>query len=195
MSAVALAEKRSLMNREEYLAFERTSSEKHEFHDGEVFAMAGARRRHNQLGARLGGLLDAALRGRPCEVYSSDMKVRIPNRDRYMYPDVSVACGEPLFEDEEELVLLNPLLICEVLSPTTQSYDRGDKFADYRTIPSLREYVLVAPQENRVEHHAWQPGGAWLLRELRQPGDVLVLSALGVEFPLSEIYAGILPAA
>src|SRR5207302_190360 len=103
----------------------------------------------------------------------------------YKYPAVSVACGTPLFEDEEDDVLLNPVVICEVLSPTTQSYDRGDKFADYRTIPSLRDYVLAAQDQVLIEHYARQTDGSWLLRELRQPGDVLTLAAIGCEIPLA----------
>src|SRR5262245_26620705 len=140
---VSTAEKRR-MTREEYLEFERASEEKHEFFDGEVFAMAGARRRHNQIVINIGGELRQALRERTCEVYASDMRVRIPETNRYVYPDVTIACGEPRFEDAKEDTLVNPTIVFEVLSDSTEAYDRGDKFALYQTIPSLAEVVLVA---------------------------------------------------
>jgi len=129
---------------EQYLEIERKADYKSEYHSGQVFAMAGASREHNLLVGsivrRLGNLLD----GRPCETYPSDMRVLVSATGLYTYPDVSVACGEPEFLDGSLDVLLNPLLIVEVLSPSTESYDRGAKFALYQRLPSLQEYVLVS---------------------------------------------------
>ena len=128
----------------EYLAFERRSEEKHEYADGEIFAMAGAKRRHNLIAVNVGGELRQALRDRPCEVYPSDMRVLIASVSRYVYPDVSVVCDGPAFTDDEDDTLVNPTAIFEVTSASTEGYDRGDKFAKYRTVPSIAEVVIVS---------------------------------------------------
>ncbi len=178
------------MTPEAYLAFERGSPERHEFHDGELFPIVGGTRRHSQLAMNLSALLTTALRGRPCTAYGMDMKVRIPRKQRYKYPDLSIACP-PQFEEEHQDSLLNPTVLIEMLSPSTQDYDRGGKFEDYRTIPSLREYVLVAQERVFIEHHVRQEDGAWLLRELRE-GDGLRLTFVGVELALADIYRDVL---
>jgi Uma2 family endonuclease len=171
----------------EYLAMERASREKHSFFRGEIFAMSGGSRRHSLLAANVVGELREALRDRPCEVHTSDMRVKVQAAGLYTYPDVSALCGLPKFEDEHEDTLLNLALIVEVLSESTESYDRGKKFESYRLLSSLGDYVLVSQDEVLVEHFARQADGSWLLRELRA-GDVLKLATLGCEAAVDEIY-------
>lgn len=171
----------------EYLARERASSERHEFLAGEVFAMAGATFEHNKIVGNLVGELRSALRQRPCDVTPSDMRVKIPAFGLYTYPDVTVVCGDPQFEDEVRDTLLNPTVIIEVLSESTEAYDRGKKFRYYRSIPSLREYVLVAQDAISVERYTRGDGGVWSLQE-SGAGDTLVLASIGCEVPVGEIY-------
>ncbi len=185
MSADA-AEKRSFTPAE-YLAWERTSPEKHEYFRGEVFAMAGASREHNLIVANLITALTVALRDRPCEAYPSDMRVKVPSTGLYTYPDVSVVCGRPEFEDDALDTLLNPQALVEVLSDTTERYDRGKKFEQYRTLVSLRDYVLVAQDQVLVEHFAKQADGSWVLRELRA-GNRVGLGSIGCAVDVDEVY-------
>jgi Uma2 family endonuclease len=173
---------------EEYLALERQSEYKNEYFDGEIFAMVGASRRHNLITTNITRELSQQLKTKPCEVYSSDMRIRIPNANIYTYADVSVACGEPKFEDAELDTLLNPDLIVEVLSKSTASYDRRQKFAFYRTIESLTGYMLVSQDTSHVEHYAKQPDGRWLLSDYRSTEDVVQLDSIGCSLPLREIY-------
>lgn len=178
---------RRRMTPEEYLAFERASEQKHEYVDGEIFAMSGGTREHSLLGSNVTTSLSLALRRRPCEVHTSDMKVRSGREPEYHYPDVSVVCGKPIFEDETRDVLLNPKVIVEVLSESTERYDRGDKLDSYGTIASLEEYVLVSQTKVRVEHYHRGPDGTWIYRKLGA-GELLVLPSIGCEIPVDEIY-------
>jgi Uma2 family endonuclease len=180
------------MTPEEYLAFERASEQKHEYVDGEIFAMSGGTRKHSLLAGNVNYVLNLALRSRPCEVYTSDMKVRSGKEPEYHYPDASVVCGQPIFEDETEDVLLNPKVIVEVLSKSTQRYDRGDKFDSYGTIASLVEYVLISQMKVRVEHYRRGTDGTWIYRKLG-PGEVLVLPSIGCEILVDEIYRKVFP--
>jgi len=173
---------------EEYLTLERKAEYKSQYYDGEIFAMAGATRRHNLIAVNVGRELSAQLKGRPCEVYPSDMRVKVSPTGLYTYPDVVVVCAEPRFEDEQEDTLLNPTLIVEVLSPSTEDYDRGRKFAHYRRIESLAEYVLVAQQEHHVERHRRQETGEWVLWETDRPDDTVTLASIGCELALVEVY-------
>lgn len=173
---------------EEYLALERQAEYKNEYVDGAIFAMVGASRKHNLITTNITRELSQQLKTKPCEVYSSNMRIRIPNANIYTYTDVTVACGEPKFEDAEMDTLLNPDLIVEVLSKSTASYDRRQKFAFYRTIESLTDYVLVAQETLHVEQYAKQADGRWLLSDFRAPGDVVSLDSLRCSLPLREIY-------
>jgi Uma2 family endonuclease len=173
---------------QEYLAFERRSPIKHEYHDGSIFAMAGTSREHNLIVINLGREVSTQLRNRPCEVYASDMRVLVSRTGLYTYPDVVAVCGEPRFEDGEVDTLLNPNVIVEVLSESTEAYDRGKKFGHYRRLESLREYVLVAQDEVRVERYIRQ-GDDWLLTELSSLDDTLHLESIGCAVALREIYA------
>lgn len=173
---------------EEYLAIERKAAYKNEYIDGVMVAMTGASRRHNLIAVNITGELRQQLRGQPCETYAADMRVRIPSTRLYTYPDVVVVCGEPQFEDEHVDTLLNPALIVEVLSESTELYDRGKKFSFYRTVESLAEYLLVAQDECRVEQYVKQPGGRWLLSDFRSPEDVVELTSIQCRLALREVY-------
>lgn len=172
---------------EEYLAFERAAEDKNEYINGCIVAMSGASRRHNLVTVNAAGELRQQLRERPCEVYSSDMRVQINAAGQYRYPDVIVVCGEPQFEDAELDTLLNPTVIVEVLSPSTEAVDRGDKFAAYRRLPSLQEYVLIAQDKPCVEHFLRQ-GERWLLTEFSGLNDIVPLPAIDCTLALRELY-------
>jgi Uma2 family endonuclease len=173
---------------EQYLALERQAECKSEYFDGEIFAMAGASREHNLIVGNLIRELGTQLKRRPCELYPSDMRVRVTKTGLYTYPDAVVVCGEPQFEDEHGDTLLNPTLIVEVLSPTTEASVRGDKSAHYRRLESLQEYVLIAQDRVRMERYARQPDGQWLLLETTHLGDTVQLASIGCHLALAEVY-------
>ena len=173
---------------EEYLSIERRSETRSEYLNGEVFAMVGASREHNLIVANITGELRQQLKGRPCELYPNDMRVKIPATGLYTYPDVVVVCGEPLFEDEHVDTLLNPTLIVEVLSESTESYDRGKKFGHYQTVGSLAEYLLVAQDEARIEQFVKRPDAHWLYSDTRSADGFLELSSIGCVLALKEVY-------
>ena len=173
---------------EEYRAFERASPPKHEFVAGEIFAMAGGTYDHSTIAANVLGELHAALRGTDCSPLTSDMRVRTGD-DVGAYPDVSVACGERRFSDETRDELLNPAVLVEVLSPSTEAYDRGEKFHHYETIASLREYVLVSTATRRVEVFTRRPEGGWLLRTFSK-GEAAEIGSLAVMLSIDALYEG-----
>ena len=173
----------------EYLAFERKSEERHEYYDGEIFAMSGASRRHNLVTVNISGELRQQLKGRPCETYSADMRVFVPATGLYTYPDVVVVCGEPQFQDDEFDTLLNPTVIIETLSPSTERYDRGQKFWHYRSIASLQHYVLAAQDEYCVDCYTKEADGRWFLHDARALAhDTVELTAIQCRLAMSEIY-------
>jgi Uma2 family endonuclease len=171
----------------EYLALERSAREKSEYVNGRIYAMSGASRLHNLISLNVAGELRSQLRGRPCEAYVNDMRVKVQRTGMYTYPDVVAVCEEPRLEDAEFDTLLNPSVIVEVLSPSTESYDRGEKFAHYRRLDSLREYVLVAQVTRRIEHFR-RRGEHWVLTEISDPGGELSLSSIGCVLKLADIY-------
>ena len=171
---------------EEYLAMERGAETRSEYIDGRIVALAGAQRPHIVIVANLAHEFIAGLLDGPCEVYPTEMKVKIEASGRYVYPDLSVSC-DPRFEDDVTDVLLNPLLIVEVLSDSTESYDRGEKFFHYRRIASLREYVLVSQKTCLVERYV-REGDFWRFESLDDPDASLVLTSVEVEIPLRRIY-------
>lgn len=175
---------------EVYLAAERASESKHELWSGEVFAMAGASYAHNKIVTNLAGELRGRLRDRPCDVLPSDMKVFVPTKSGFVYPDLSIVCGEPRFHDDERDVLLNPILIVEVLSDTTERFDRGDKFAGYRAIESIRQVLLVSQDQRRVEVFT-RAGPRWILDDVTG-SDVARLEAVDCDLPLDEVYLKVL---
>lgn len=157
----ALQQTTQVMTEAEYLTFERASELKHEFLAGQVFAMTGASKAHNLISGSTYVTLYNQLRGRPCNLFPSDMRVKVTATGLHTYPDLSVVCGEAQFSDDEFDTLLNPTVIIEVLSPSTERYDRGKKFQHYRELPSLREYVLIAQDSLRVECYLRQESGSW----------------------------------
>jgi len=172
----------------DYLALERSAESKSEYIDGVIVAMAGASHEHSLIAANLIGELRTALRRQPCEVHGSDLRVSVLTGALYTYPDVTVVCGEPTFEDAAADTLTNPTVIVEVLSPTTEAYDRGEKFARYRRLPSLRTYILVSQDRPRVEWYTRGESG-WLLHEAIGLDGAVELAALDCMLALAEIYA------
>lgn len=177
-----------LLTPDEYLAQERRAAFKSEYYQGETFAMAGASREHNLIVGNLVGEVRNQLKGHPCEVYPSDMRVKVIATGLYTYPDVTVVCGTPEFEDEHRDILLNPTVLGEVLSDSTEAYDRGTKSEQYRKLPSLNEYLLIAQDRPHVERYVRQPDGGWLLREVAEPGGSVALDSIPVVLPMSEVY-------
>lgn len=172
-----------------YLDTERAELDlRHEYLAGEVFAMTGATENHNIIVMNISGELRVQMKRRPCFVYANDMRVRIEGADAGKYPDVTALCGERLFYDQRRDVLLNPSLIVEVLSESTEAYDRGEKFAIYRRLPSLREYLLVSQRRMRAELFVRQGDGGWLLTEYSDPRDSVPLASIDCRLLLAEVY-------
>jgi Uma2 family endonuclease len=176
---------------EQYLEIERKADYKSEYYRGEMFAMAGASLAHNVLVANLIGELHGKLRAGPCIVLPSDMRVRVTSTELYTYPDVVAVCGEPELLDNQFDTLLNPHLIVEVLSSSTEAYDRGRKFEHYQTIESLREYLLLASDRVHADLYARQPDGRWLLTSARRPEDSLDLQSVGCSLALAAFYENV----
>ncbi len=173
---------------EQYLALERKAESKSEYVDGEIHPMPGASGPHNDIVMNLGRVISTRLLDRPGHVYSNDMRVLVGPTGLYTYPDVAVVADEPRFEDAEIDTLLNPTVIVEVLSPSTEAYDRGEKFASYRRLETLREYVLVSQERVRVERYT-RRGEEWTLTEFSKLDSVLRLDSIGCDVPLRQIYA------
>ncbi len=177
---------------EEYLAFERASLERHEYRLGEIVAMSGATEAHNTINMNLSGLVWSGLRGGSCRAYANDMKVRITGSRQYCYPDLVAVCGEREFEDERQDILRNPTLIVEVLSESTEAYDRGEKFLLYQRIPSLREYVLVSQARHAVERFVRDDGEeTWRYAAAVGEEESVTLESVGVTLRLADLYEGV----
>lgn len=179
---------KTLLTAEEYLSIERQAVYKSEYFAGEMFAMSGASRRHNLIVTNVVGELRAQLKNRPCEVYPSDMRVKIPGTGLYTYPDVVVVCGEAQFEDECIDTLLNPALLVEVLSESTEGYDRGKKSEHYRKLASLTEYLLIAQEQHHLEHYVRQSDNQWLLSETDDLQATIHLPSINCDLALAEVY-------
>ncbi|MCG3197883.1 MAG: hypothetical protein GHCLOJNM_02377 [bacterium] len=173
---------------EEYLALEREAQSKSEYYAGEVFAMSGATEAHVLIVGNVFAKIHAKLMGRSCKVYMSDMRVKVSETGMYTYPDLSALRGEPRFEDNLHDTLLNPTVLIEVLSKSTESYDRGARFGHYRAIESLQEYVLVSQESPRVELFTRQPRGGWLLTDAIGLEASLRIASLDCDLPLAEVY-------
>ena len=180
---------KTLISREDYLKLEEVSPEKHEFYQGQVFAMAGGTFQHARIGLNVTTELAVRLRGKPCQPMNSDMRITTPS-GLNTYPDASVYCGQPELTDSNK-TLLNPVLIVEVLSPSTRSYDRGDKFHHYRSIPSLRDYLLIDSETVLVEHYQRVGAYEWNLHEYRQLTDILNLDSIKESLVVSVFYEGV----
>ena len=182
---------------EEYLTWERESEERHEYLDGEIYAMAGESEQHGDICVNIVGELREQLKGRPCRVWTKDVKIRsgpTPTRQRntrglYSYPDIVVVCGERQYLDEHQDVLLNPTVVIELLSKSTEAFDRGEKFRRYRTfVPTLTDYVLVSQALPSIEHYRGQAKNEWVLTSVGELDGSLHLASIGCTLRLSEVY-------
>ncbi|MGA3015623.1 MAG: Uma2 family endonuclease [Bryobacteraceae bacterium] len=179
---------KSYLTPEQYLEIERKAEFKSEYYQGEMFAMSGARFAHIQIVANAMRELGQQLRGRPCQPLSNDMRVRVTATGLYTYPDVVVVCGEPRFLDDTFDTLLNPTVIIEVLSESTEAYDRGQKFEQYRSLESLAEYMMISSQRVSVERYTRQPDGSWNFTAKASPEDSLDLKSVGCHLLLADLY-------
>lgn len=173
---------------EDYLELERLAPTKSQYFKGEVFAMAGASERHVSTVANITASLVSQLKGRTCKVYPSDMRVRVAATGLYTYPDIVVLCGTPRFDDKNKDTLLNPAVIFEILSKSTESYDRGAKFEHYRTLDSLTDYVLVSQDKPLLEHFARQPEDKWLLSTYSGLEAVAPITSIACDLALADVY-------
>lgn len=177
---------------EEYFELERTSEERFEFWDGEIFCMSGVSEEHAEIETNLIVSLKSQLRARGCRAFTGNVRVKVPSAPPYRYADASALCGEAKFEEIGGVdTLINPQLLVEVLSPSTEAYDRGDKFSHYKSIPTLREYLLVAQHRPHVTRLFKQDDGTWIHTEVNELESTLPLTSLACQLPLSEIYAGV----
>lgn len=183
-----IPKKKAFITPEEYLALERKAEFKSEYFNGEMFALAGAKVNHILINGNINREIGNKLKDKPCKVFSNDLRVKISTTGLYTYPDIVIACGETKLEDEELDTLLNPTLIIEILSDSTESYDRGKKFEHYRTLESLQEYVLVSQEKPKVEQFLKQPDGKWLYSEVNGIDSVVQFSSIECEIDLKEIY-------
>jgi Uma2 family endonuclease len=172
----------------DYLALERQADTKSEYLNGFIYAMSDASRSHNRITVNLTAALHAQLKRKPCEPFTGDMRVKVSPTGLYTYPDVVVVCGEPRFEDQHVDTLLNPTVIIEVLSDSTEAYDRGEKFAHYRALESLTDYLLVAQDQPRIEHFRRQPDGQWLYSAADGLDSQVAIANIGCVLQLAEVY-------
>ena len=186
---MALTQNVPRLSEADYLRLERQAEFRSEYFDGEMFAMAGGSRAHSLIAVNLAGEVRNQLKRTDCATYNTDLKVKVEATGLMTYPDVSVACGEQQFLDGEEDVLLNPTAVFEVLSDSTEAYDRGKKFENYRQIPSLREYVLISQTEPHVEVFTRQANGEWTLKEATGLNTEIRLESLAIGLRLGEVFA------
>ncbi len=176
------------LTEEEYLEFERNSEIKHEYYDGEIFAMSGASEAHNLIVVNVVGELRSQVKKKPCRVYPSDMRLKIETTKLYTYPDVMIVCGDRKFDDEHKDMLLNPDVIIEVLSDSTENYDRGRKFENYRKIGSLKEYVLIHQDVRKIERFFRAEHRRWIWDETDEEHTEIILSSVGCGLNIDEVY-------
>ncbi|MFO8002757.1 Uma2 family endonuclease [Thioalkalivibrio sp.] len=181
---------RTMMDRDQYLRWEAEQPERHEYLAGEIFAMVGVRREHALVTLALGSLLRQRLKGSPCQAFVADMKLRVDAADAYFYPDVMVTCDPR--DRSAETAIAHPCLVIEVLSDSTAAFDRGQKFAAYRRLESLREYLLVDIEARRLELYR-REGAHWLLLETRADGSPLLLDSVGVALDPSDAFEDLDP--
>lgn len=175
---------------EQYLEMERKSTSKNEYYAGEIFAMGGASYKHNLIVGNTYGLIWNFLKGKPCKVFPSDLRVKVSKTGMYTYPDLSIVCGKPILVDKEFDTLTNPVVLIEVLSKSTEDYDRGSKFTFYRQIDSLQEYVLISSESQKIEKFRKLPDGNWLFSESKD-GKNFPIESIDCALSLEEIYSGV----
>ena len=187
-SANVIAQPDQFISEEDYLLLERASRTKHEYYHGRIYAMAGAKEAHNLIAGNVIASLHRQLRQKPCRVYPSDMRVKIMKTGLNTYPDVVVVCGQPQFTDDELDTISNPVVIIEILSPSTERYDRGMKFQHYRTIDTLRDYILIAQNHHHIEHFSRQDTTLWLFQAATEPAVALTIPSIECALLLQDVY-------
>lgn len=185
------APKYNFISQEEYLEMERAALDKHEYYQGEVFAMSGASLRHNRIAVNTLTDLANKLKDKSCQPYGSDMRIHIPKNTLYTYPDISIICGDAELTDDKFDTATNPSVIIELLSKSTRNYDRFEKFSLYREIASLKEYILIDTQRVHVEKHIRNADNSWQLTDYYSLNDRFIISAVNVSVSLADVYAGI----
>lgn len=188
-----LANKKKLISAEEYLETEKIAKYKSEYYRGETFAMSGASHNHNVIAVNIMASLHDSLRNSDCFVYTSDMKTEIEKDEYYVYPDVSIVCGDIEFADNRDDIVTNPVVIFEILSKSTKNYDKGPKFRAYQGIPSLRDYILIDQYACHVEYFFKNKAGKWELDEFKNRNDVFKIRSVDAELSLEAIYHRIHP--
>jgi len=182
------APKYNFVSQEDYLALERASDTKHEYYKGEVFAMSGASWEHNVIVKNINTLILPYLKGKPCDMFGSDLRIHVPENTLYTYPDFSIICGKPETNDEEKDTIIKPSAIIEVLSKSTKDYDRGSKFMLYRSINTLNEYITIDSLSISIEIYTRNSDNTWILSEFKQLHDSFVLSTIGLTLLLKDVY-------
>jgi Uma2 family endonuclease len=199
MREPVIAYGKTKLTMEEYLQWEKTQQEKHEFYRGEIFtmeghgnalAMSGASHRHNKIFSNLFVCLGILLKGKSCQPYGSDMRIHIPENTLYTYPDITIICGDFISSDIDEDTVLQPTVIIEILSPSTKNYDRGEKFTLYRDIPVLKEYIMIDTAAIRIEAFRINDRGHWELEEYKSVEGILRIPSVDVSLPVADIYEG-----
>ena len=185
-----VAYNKTILSQQEYLNWEKASSRKHEFFEGEIFGMSVASPRHNKISVNLIGELYTLLKGKPCQPYGSDMRVHIPQNTLYTYPDISIFCGDTILSALDENTLISPTVIIEILSKSTRNYDRGEKFKLYRDIPTIKEYHLVDSESILVEAYRINLNGNWELEETKSADGFFSIPAIDIKFRINDVYAG-----
>lgn len=185
------APKYNYISEQDYLETERVALDKHEYYQGEVFAMSGASLKHNRVFSNLFGEIQNKLKGKSCQPYGSDLRIHIPKNTLYTYPDISIICGNPELTDEHFDTATNPTVIIELLSKSTRNYDRFEKFSLYREITSLNEYILIDTQKLHIEKHIRNADNSWQLTDYYSISDSITISSVNVTISLTDIYAGI----
>lgn len=186
-----VAQPRATYTVEHYLQLERAGEARHEYHAGQISALAGGSERHNLIAAHILGILYAQVRGRHCKAYPGDMRVEVAKARLYTYPDISIVCGAAIFDDGESDTLLNPMVLFEILSPSTEKDDRGKKFEYYRAITTLREYILVSQESRLIEQYTRQTDNTWLLTVHDTPASRMDLASVGCTLLLADVYEDI----
>ena len=190
---MTLAASKKSVTPEEYLGLEEAALDKHEYHAGEILAMSGGTYRHSRVIMNFGIEIGLRLKGSPCFPLDSNMRLRLAQSNRYVYPDVMIVCGAPIFDplDLKQTTIINPKVVIEVLSESTEAYDRGEKFSAYRDLPSMEEYVLVSQNRPTIETFLRQSGGSWLFSAWNGADQVAALRSVAIDVSLSEVYASL----
>jgi len=179
------------ISQEEYLELERTATEKHEYYQGEIFAMSGASLEHNAIFSNLFGEIAHRLKGKNCKPFGSDLRIHIPKNTLYTYPDITIICGKPELTDDKFDTTTNPSVIIELLSKSTRNYDKGEKFTLYRDIDSLKEYILVDTEKIHVEKHLRHADNSWQLTDYKSLDKSFSIETVNVTLSLRDVYEGL----